>query len=150
MSLVQWTPERRRFVRFCVVGGSGVLVNMAIFSIARIALDGMPELVRENCAVLAGFVVSCLTNFLINDRWTWGDRRESAGRTFLQRMIAYCLVALAAGAVQLAAFNALLPLLPSWAWRAHVANLVGIALGTIVNFIVNNRWTFRAQVEGDH
>lgn len=149
MSLVQWTPERRRFVRFCVVGGSGVLVNMAIFSVVRIALDEMPELFRENFAVVSGFVVSCLTNFLINDRWTWGDRRESAGRSFLQRMLAYFLVALAAGGVQLVAFNALLPLLPDWAWRAHVANLVGIALGTIVNFIVNNRWTFRAEPKGE-
>ena len=143
MSPFSSNPEAQRFIRFCVVGGSGVLVNMAIFSVVRVALDETPELVRENTAVIMGFAVSCLTNFLINDRWTWGDRRETSERTFFQRMGAYYLVALAAGGVQLVTFNLTLPALPPWPWRAHVANLIGIGLGTIVNFIVNNLWTFR-------
>ena len=68
MSASSLPPETRRFIRFCVVGGSGVLVNMAIFSVVRLALGDMSEMARENAAVVTGFAVSCLTNFLINDR----------------------------------------------------------------------------------
>jgi putative flippase GtrA len=148
MSALRWNPERRRIIRFCVVGGTGVLVNMAIFSGVRLGLEMLPELARENTAVVAGFAISCLSNFLLNDRWTWGDRRESTGKTFFQRLLTYYLVALAAGGVQLIAFNVLLPMLPAMPYRAHGANFLGIALGTGVNFWVNNRWTFGKQKTG--
>ena len=137
------SPEGVRFLRFCAVGSSGVLVNMAVFLAAHAVLkDGRETLLANNIAVTAGFSVSCFCNFLLNDNWTWRDRREQNGRGFGARMLSYFLVAIIAYLVQLLTFNGVFLGLALPAW---IANLVGIAAATVVNFGVNNRWTFGAR-----
>lgn len=126
------TPERVRLLRFCIVGASGVFVNLGVFELAFIALTFV-------AANALGIAVSIFTNFLLNDRWTWGDREKSP---FLQRLTAFYVVSLSAAVVQLGA---------AWVcyeWlgmHRHVALLLGIAAATGINFISNNIWTFRAK-----
>lgn len=136
------TPsDRRRFLRFCVVGATGVAVNLGVFTLARAALRGsVAGPLRFALSNLAGFSVSVLTNFALNDNWTWGDRRGAGASGMLGRLGKYYLVCSIAGVVQLGA-----------AWTCHVAGgmeehlsvLVGIGLATAINFAANHLWTFR-------
>jgi dolichol-phosphate mannosyltransferase len=137
----QLTPSRLRFLRFAVVGGSGVVINEAVFAGVYHLGTTLSAPVRLNVAAVLGFCVSMVSNFFLNSAWTWGDRKRDPGLASLAaRLGSYTAVALIALGVQLAVLNALVgfDLLPPL-----VANLVGIGAGTVVNFVVNNFWTFR-------
>ena len=64
-----------RFLRFGLVGASGVVVNMA-------ALIFLTEKLKINYAVssLAAIELSILSNFALNNAWTWADRRTKPFR----------------------------------------------------------------------
>jgi putative flippase GtrA len=141
------TPsDRRRLARFLLVGASGVAVNLGVFTVTRAALKGLVAgPLRFAVANLAGFAVSVLTNFALNDSWTWGDRRAGGRAGLLTRLGKYYLVCSLAGVVQLGV-----------AWTCHVGGgleehlsvVVGIALATAINFVANHFWTFRVGAEG--
>ena len=137
------TPEQRRFIKFCVVGGSGVVINLAFVWVGRtLASDWSPE-PRDAFASALGILVSVLGNFLFNDFWTWGDRTKGhRTRDFLTRALSYYVVSSAAVAVQYGVAMALRLWLD---WIIYVAQAAGILLGTAINYVANNRWTFADQ-----
>ena len=131
-----------RFIKFGVVGASGVLVNMGIFALfAEIVLVGQEDATRHVLAGTMGVIVSILTNFLLNDAWTWRDRRRVGLRPFLGRMGKYYVVAGIAGLVQV---GVLYVLSGPLGLNAYLSNFAGIVAGVLINFFVNNLWTFRA------
>ena len=139
----QLTPERIRFIQFCVVGASGVAVNLAVFAVFRYwLLDGV--MTHDDrafmAANLAGFTVSVLTNFLLNDFWTWGDRKKAGKAHFWRRLVTFYIVSSLAGGVQLAVAATARS---SLGMMDELAVLVGIGAATIINYVVNNVWTFR-------
>ncbi len=141
----QLTPERARFLRFCFVGLSGVVVNLGVFSVAsRLLLGAFPDADdRFTAANVAGFLVSVLTNFLLNEFWTFGDRALHRSHTqLLRRLVKFYLVASLAGLVQIGVARLARSELQL---VDHVAVLCGIALATVINFIANNVWTFRVK-----
>lgn len=123
------TPEQRRLVKFLVVGGSGVPVNLGAVFIATAAMPALmfqglrdllaglfsfPELtcvgVRDIVVYLIGIVISIFTNFLLNNYWTWGDRvRANPGGGFVSRLLKFYLVSSVAASVQLSVSSLLSP-----------------------------------------
>ena len=75
-----------RFVRFGLVGVSGIGVNMAVTAAALATLPAFTHVDRFSVAIILGIAISIFTNFLLNDRWTWGDRRKP-GFTAMSIMI---------------------------------------------------------------
>lgn len=138
------SKEQRRFIKFCVVGTSGIPVNLlctwAAYHLLFFALD---EAWRKAAAYLFGIAISTFTNFLLNDLWTWRDR-EKAAKGFLGRMARFFVVSSAAAGIQ---FGTAMGLTLGLDLHYLVAQLIGIALATAVNFIVNNIWTFRAKAK---
>lgn len=123
------------------MGVSGVVVNMAVVWAALLLAIPDPVL-RDAMASALGIVVSVLTNFLLNDAWTWGDR---AKRVWLSRLLRYYLVSAAAALLQFGCAMGLRFLLDA---DLYVAQLLGIVLGTGVNYVANNVWTFRDRSGG--
>ncbi len=119
-----------QLLRFAVVGGSGFVVNLAVFAAAH----GLLGAGHAAAAVLA-WVVAVSNNFVLNRAWTF---RARAGRAAFQgtRFVA---VSLAAFAVQLA----LLELLVAGGTPALGAQAVAIGLATPINFAGNKLWSFR-------
>jgi dolichol-phosphate mannosyltransferase len=116
--------------RFLLVGGSGVLVNsFALFVLYQLA--GLPFVIASVLAV----ELAITNNFIWNDRWTFGRTRRSAWR-FLK----FNLVSLV-GLVLTASTDWLL--IQRTGMNYLMANLVGIALATICNFLANAHWTWR-------
>jgi len=137
------TPERARFIRFCVVGASGVVVNLVFFSLVYLwLLESMATIdkdLRFLLANLVGFLISVFTNFLLNDYWTWGDRAKHHDH-FWRRLGAFYLVSSVAGVVQLGVAQLVHV---SFHVIEQLAVLVGIGVATIINFVANNVWTFK-------
>ncbi|OGB67080.1 MAG: hypothetical protein A2Y94_10745 [Caldithrix sp. RBG_13_44_9] len=121
-----------RVVKFAVVGLSGVLVNMTV-------LFFFTEILRITYWVsgIIAIEISIIGNFILNDLWTWGDR---AKKRFLQRFTQYHI------SVGLTAilFNWLLLIILTEVFNVYylLSNLIGIIVGTVSNYILNDIWTF--------
>jgi dolichol-phosphate mannosyltransferase len=80
MRLLMVQPDDLRFIRFCLVGATGVLINMgALWALVHQGLH----------YVVAGVVATAAAttwNFLLNDAFTWQDRRSA---TLLVKIIRY-------------------------------------------------------------
>ncbi len=163
--------RRRRFLTFCAAGGSGVLVNMAIYLLVLGAVEdfGLSGLVAVNVAALAGWIVSVASNFALNDRLTFRQAGGDYARTLGHRLLRYYASASVAFAVQAAVLNGILLALDTPAlaafwqslqealdsaglpgtsllrWRRTSANLVGIGVATIVNYVLARNWVFRKE-----
>lgn len=122
----------RRLARFCVVGASGVAVNMGILILLTEKL-GLPYAVSS----LVAIEVSILTNFALNNAWTWSDCKSES---LLRRIVKYHAVA---GVTALAANWCVLVALTRFAGLDYrISNLIGIAVGVALNFVLNHVWTF--------
>jgi putative flippase GtrA len=119
-----------QLVKFCVVGGSGYVVNLLVFT-ACVKLFSMHHLVAATCA----FVVAVANNFWWNRHWTFGAGDGHAGfqaaRFFAVSVVAFLFAA------------ALLELLVTGFGVGEVlAQAVSIAAATPLNFLGNKMWSF--------
>jgi putative flippase GtrA len=86
-------------------------------------------------------IISTFTNFLLNNAYTWADRRERALSVFIQRMGRYYVATWTGYLVYLGLLWGLthLGLVPM------LSNLAAIGVGGMLNYIVHNIWTWRTQ-----
>ncbi|MDB5083204.1 MAG: hypothetical protein JWN30_90 [Bacilli bacterium] len=127
-----WTENNRSLLLFCIVGGSGTVLNLLIFYLLHARL-GMQEIV----ASLIAAVIAMTSNFLLNDSVTWrGDKRGTTASRYL-RFVAVSSVGIGINLI-------VLYLLDRFAGiNATLANAIGIAIATIWNYALNKFWTFR-------
>ena len=117
--------------KFLLVGASGYVINLAVFTFALKVL-GAHHIVAATIA----FGVAVTNNFWWNRHWTFAARGGHAGfqaaRFFTVSVIAFL--------IQLAILELLVtgPDLPK-----VLAQAISLALATPVNFIGNKLWSFR-------
>lgn len=122
----------RRFARFGAVGISGVLINTGILW-ALVTVFGVHHLIAAGISS----EVSILTNFVLNDRWTFGD--HSAEISYLRRGAHYNAVALCGMVFSL---GVLAVLVDAFGLYYLVANLIAIGAATVSNYLLNTRFTW--------
>ncbi|NOZ01968.1 MAG: GtrA family protein [Deltaproteobacteria bacterium] len=156
------TKDQRRFVKFVVVGASGVPVNLGIVYLITAWTDiGWAPGARDTAAYLAGIVVSIFTNFLLNNAWTWGDRAAEDPGGFWRRLSRFYLVSATAAVVQFVTSVYLSSLMRGseafsivlhGEYRLYhlLAPLAGVILGLAINYVANNVWTFRRRNDQEH
>ena len=151
----------RQFVKFCFVGASGVVVNLAVFTSVLLlwmavtghiasAGDLSQSLVdlaikKDTSAVplaaafvanAAGFAVSMLTNYYLNRRWTF--RSTGAVSRELPKFITVSVTASASRAADRLRGP------PRRSARGPIpSQLVAIATVMPINFVFNKLWSFR-------
>lgn len=121
-----------RVIKFSIVGGIGVLVNMSVLYI-------LTEYFHVVYLISSLFAIelSIITNFLLNDYWTWGERKK---KKLYQRLIQYHITA---GITAFLANWLLLIFLTEVLDIYYlISNLIGIGVGMLSNFILNDIWTF--------
>lgn len=122
-----------RFVKFGLVGSTGVVINMAMFWVLTNGV-GMHYLIAAACAI----ELALCSNYLLNHNWTFGDR--SAGRADGRQFAQYHVVSLGGMLINVAILQLLVGkfgILPA------LGNLCGIAAGMTWNFAINFHWTWR-------
>ena len=118
-----------QLVKFCTVGASGYVVNLAVYS--ALVLTGVHYL----AAAVASFLVAVTNNYTWNRLWTFRGRR---GHLVYQgaKFLVVSTIALAANLLFLAALVALgVDEIP--------AQATAIVLVTPWNFTANKLWSFR-------
>jgi putative flippase GtrA len=115
--------------RFCVVGASGYVVNLAVFT----AL--LHEGLHYRLAAVCSFVVAVANNYTWNRVWTFRGQR---GHFAYQgaRFFVVSLIALGANIALLSAFVA-------FGLAKVPAQAIAIILVTPLNFVGNKLWSFR-------
>jgi putative flippase GtrA len=145
--LTEWTSQRvqrnaKQFVKFGLVGLSGVLVNLAVFNLTmRLwALlsgheGGALPLRVEYLANGLGFLVAVLSNYALNRRWTFqstGLKRHELPKFFVVSVTAYAVNALVFHICRVQ-----LELAP------NPSQLIAIVCVMPINFIFNKLWSFK-------
>jgi dolichol-phosphate mannosyltransferase len=119
-----------QLAKFCVVGASGYLVNLAVYTLLLRGLG-----VHYIPAAILSFLVAVTNNYTWNRAWTF---RRQRGPVVLQGMRFLVVSALALGANLLVLF-----VLVEAGLGKIVAQAVAIVLVTPVNFVGNKLWSFR-------
>jgi len=127
----------RTFLRFALVGASGTVVNLGVFSAALHA--NLNKYVASPLAI----EVSIVWNFLLNNYWTFKERR-TRDRTRIKGL-KFNLVSLASLGVSFTTFIALSLFFPRLS--PQVDQLAGIVPAVLVNYFLNSYWTFRAHLD---
>jgi putative flippase GtrA len=121
-----WT----QLAKFCVVGASGYIVNLAVYTAL---LDGAD--LDYRLAATGSFVVAVANNYLWNRLWTF---RHTRGH-FAFQGLRFFTVALLAYVGNLA----ILTILVELGAGQIVSQAIAIVLVTPANFIGNKLWSFR-------
>ncbi|WP_141734622.1 GtrA family protein [Oligoflexus tunisiensis] len=129
------------FARFCVVGFSGVIVNLGLFSLLHAA--GLSKYIASPLAIEA----SILWNFTLNHKWTFAQRQNQR-RTAIKGL-QFNLVSLVSLGISFGTFVLLSHLFPEGS--PHLFQVCGIIPATAVNYFLNSYWTFvdRGRVVSD-
>ena len=125
-----------RFTKFCMVGGSGVAVNMGVLWLLT-EIAGLYYLISSLLAIS----LAMINNFIWNDLWTWNDRGLSGIKAYFIRLVKFCLVSSIAGFV--GNFSILWTLTHFFNINYLISNFIGILIGTLLNFYLNNMWTYK-------
>ena len=123
----------RTFIKFAIVGASGVLVNLGLFTLLLV-LE-----VNKFIASPIAIELSIIWNFLLNNYWTF-RRRKIGSRTRI-RGLKFNLVSIIALGVSYGTFVTLSFVFPDT--RPQIHQLIGIIPATLVNYFLSSYWTFR-------
>jgi dolichol-phosphate mannosyltransferase len=125
--------KSREFIKFCLVGTGGIFVNIG----AYILLTRIAKIPMEIAAPIA-IELSILSNFTFNNSWTF--RKRHTNTSLLNKLYRYHIVSLCAGATNYCMLLFLVKVFNIW---DILANLIGIAVGTLVNYFMNSLWTWK-------
>ena len=124
------------FIKYCIVGSSGVLVNIgAYYSLTR--FFNVSLLLSSPIAI----EISIITNFLLNNFWTFKNRQIN--KSLVSRLFSFHLVAGFAGMINYLCFLVLVYVLII---NDILALIFGIGVGIAFNYAGNSLWTFRKQI----
>jgi len=125
----------RRFIKFCLVGSTGVVINMGLLWLFT-EVVGLFYL----ASAAIGIEASIMNNFILNDVWTFKDRRTPGMAARLTRLLKFNLVSAAGIGINMGVLWGCTELLGIY---YLLSNLCGIATAMLWNFIVNTSWTWR-------
>ncbi|HXF68454.1 MAG TPA: GtrA family protein [Thermoflexus sp.] len=126
-----------RFMKFCVVGTVGFVVDTGILN-GLIFLGGWIPI----WAKAVSFTAAVLNNFLWNRYWTYPDSRS---KPIWQQISQFFMVNTAGLGINLAVFGTVSGLLiPRFGmrWGVNLAQVIAVGVALFWNFLANRLWTY--------
>ena len=132
--------QRVRLVKFGIVGVSGTVVNLVVLwaSLKWLLPEVEPASLRLNLGIALGILFGLTNNFVLNSNWTWRDRHAARPVRTHIRYLQYAAANWAGILTTVIGTNVLARWVPDL-----VANASAIAVASVVNFTINDLWTFR-------
>jgi len=119
-----------RFIKFNIVGLTGVFVNQGILML--LTSLGLYYLYSGIVAI----EVSIISNFLLNDLWTFRDRRSGH---ILKRLVKFNILMLIGLVINLLILYALTDLA---SLHYTISNLFGIGIASIARYLMSIKWAW--------
>jgi putative flippase GtrA len=119
-----------KFLKFGVVGFSGVLVNFGVTYLCK-------ERLRWNkyLSNILGFVVAATTNYILNRLWTFQSDNPQIGVEYV-KYFAIALVGLGLDTLTVYLLNGKLK------WNFYLSKVFAVGVSTLWNFFGNLMFTF--------
>ena len=129
----------KRFIVFTMVGISGIFVNNAVLYLLIEYL-----FLPLSLASLVAIQLAIFNNFIWNRKFTWRDRGMKGWTAIRHGLLRFTLVSWVAGAL-----NWLILLILDYTTDLHyiLANLIAIFIASILNYVLNDFWTFKQKIE---
>lgn len=127
--------ELRRFIQFGLVGLSGMGVNLGTFWLLWHVAG-----IDDRVSLVFAYAAATLSNFILNDFWTFRDRRLGGLVPFLGRAPKFALVSAVAIGIYYAIY---LPLTRYLEVYELLALAAAIGVGLAWNFTANVLWTWK-------
>jgi putative flippase GtrA len=124
----------RQFVKFSVVGASGFVVNLIVFTVLQRFDPNHAEPLHYDVLYTIGFFAGGISNYWFNRVWTF----RSTGHA-LREGAQFLSVSAIAWLVGLLVSQPLGPVLG----HGHKLWLAATLAGIVVNFFLNKYWTFK-------
>ncbi|MBU5575065.1 MAG: glycosyltransferase family 2 protein [Candidatus Aenigmatarchaeota archaeon] len=122
----------KKFVKFCIVGAFGTLLNIAVLYVLTEKLY-----IFYMISAVFAFVVALTSNFILNKIWTFGEKLSE--RT-LYKYSKFFIISILALFVNLIVLYILVEYFQIWYIFSQV---LAILISSIVNFFGNAIWTFK-------
>lgn len=135
LSLMARTGELKRFLKFCAVGLSGIIVNQGLLWLLT-EFGGLQYYISAIFAIEA----SIISNFVLNDYFTFADRRTGKSKSFLVRLLKFNVTCLAGAGIQ---YVLLLLFTSVFGIYYLVSNLIAIAVAFLWNYFMSSWWTWK-------
>jgi dolichol-phosphate mannosyltransferase len=119
-----------QLAKFGIVGGSGYLINLAVFALLAGLLD-----VHHIAAAVGAFVVAVSNNFFWNRHWTFGPGERPAHF----QAVRFFAVSLASLGINLVVLELLIS---GDVVGELAAQAIAVAVAMPFNFLGNKLWTF--------
>lgn len=128
-----------RFVKFGTIGFSGTAVNLGVlYLFNEIFFRGIySPMPRLTLSLSLAIFLATLNNFMWNRIWTWGDRRDQIKKNVFVQMGQYFVACWSSIGLQF-----VFTVIFSHFIHYLVANMVAIALAAVINYVINDLWTF--------
>jgi len=120
-----------QFLKFGIVGISNTLIALAVYTVLLKVLG-----VWYLAASAIGFALGAVNGFLLNRRWTFSDHVGDALTPVRWGIVQSCGLALNEGLLYVFVHDVRLDKL--------IAQLCATAIVTVLTFVANRAWTFRA------
>ena len=133
-------PEVRRFIKFAVTGGVGLVIDYIVLNILAHVFD-----VPSPIAIAVAFVCAALNNFIWNRLWVYPESRSQPKRKLLPVFMAVNAMGLGINELTLALLEIPLSALFNSAFLGlNVTKAIGAGIVMVWNFVVNRLVTFRS------
>ena len=125
----------RQFVKFGIVGASGFVVNLVLFTLLQRVVPNHAAAGPYYTIYSISFLAGGVSNWLLNRVWTFRSSSHPGkeGLQFMTVSVLALLVGLAVSAV-----------VAPYLGHGHKTWFVATCAGIVVNFFVNKYWTFRS------
>ncbi len=124
----------RQFVKFGIVGASGFVVNLAVFTGLQRVVPHHEQAAQYNIIYTIAYLAGGISNYYLNRIWTFRSTGHAVkeGAQFLAVSVASLFVGLGVSALVAPELG-----------HGHRTWFIGTVAGIFVNFFVNKYWTFR-------
>jgi len=123
-----------RIVKYLSVGMSGVFVNQGALYYCRSISTS------DSTAIMAGIELSIISNFILNNLWTFSDYKLNSVAKVFVGLITFHFVCLAGSLIN---YSIAMLLSSQWAVNIYAANGLGIFISALWNYRMNFQITWK-------
>jgi len=129
--------ETRKFLRFCIVGLIGFIVDSGVFNILRLLIQN-----SKTASLLSG-LIAMMTTFALNNLWSFKQNKLEGAKNSVVSFLVYVISSYVPIFLRSELIKFSSSRFGDTFWVVNIAFLIGVAFGLIWNFIVYSKIIWR-------
>jgi dolichol-phosphate mannosyltransferase len=129
------------FLLFGLVGGTGVVVHLAVLGMVTAMLSSASAMTHEAifvAAQISATLVAMAWNFVLNNNLTYADRKLR-GTRLITGFVSFCAICALGGIANISVANAIY----QWDHQTFIAGLSGAVMSSVFNYAVTRAFTWK-------